>query len=75
MFLFKKHSPYMKMIDFENEFLLLCYVYDHLRVVVVVVGCDESLLFIYFKINFIFLNLFPIFSAKLVLSSTMMITL
>ena len=46
MFLFKKHSPYMKMIDFENEFLLLCYVYDHLRVVVVVVvGCDESLFF------------------------------
>ena len=48
MFLFKKHSPYMKMIDFENEFLLLCYVYDHLRVVVVVVvGCDESLFFIF----------------------------
>lgn len=60
MFLFKKNSPYMKMMAFENEFLLLCYVYDHfpkLRVVVVVVvvGYDESFIF-YFSY---FLSLVP----------------
>jgi hypothetical protein len=55
MFLFKKHSPYMKMMAFENEFLLLCYVHDHLRVVVVVVGWDESFIF-YFSY---FLSLVP----------------
>ena len=57
MFLFKKNSLYMKMMAFENEFLLLCYVYDHfpkLRVVVVV-GYDESFIF-YFSY---FLSLVP----------------